>query len=81
MNPSFVSTLCAVRYETCQHSYPCHEWCHELLLPMSNLVAFYAILNEKYKKTLRDIRTLTYQIYSIEEKIFEQSNFTNDYVI
>ena len=32
-------------------------------------------------KTLRDIRTSTYQICSIEEKQFEQSNFTNDYVI
>ena len=32
-------------------------------------------------KTLRDIRTSTYQICSIEEKIFEQPNFTNDYVI
>ena len=32
-------------------------------------------------KTLRDIRTSTYQIYSIEEKIFEQPHFTNDYVI
>ena len=32
-------------------------------------------------KTLRDIRTSTYQICSIEEKQFEQPNFTNDYVI
>ena len=32
-------------------------------------------------KTLQDIRTSTYQICSIEEKIFEQPNFTNDYVI
>ena len=32
-------------------------------------------------KTLRDIRTSTYQIYSIEEKTFEQPNFTNDNVI
>ena len=32
-------------------------------------------------KTLRDIRTSTYQIYSIEEKMFEQPNFTNDCVI
>ena len=31
-------------------------------------------------KTLRDIRTLTYQICSIEGKQFEQPNFTNDYV-
>ena len=32
-------------------------------------------------KTVRDIRTSTYQICSIEEKQFEQPNFTNDYVI
>ena len=32
-------------------------------------------------KTLRDICTSTYQICSIEEKQFEQPNFTNDYVI
>ena len=32
-------------------------------------------------KTLRDICTSTYQICSMEEKIFEQLNFTNDYVI
>ena len=32
-------------------------------------------------KTPRDISTLTYQICSIEEKIFEQPNFTNDCVI
>ena len=32
-------------------------------------------------KTLRDIRTSTYQIYSIEEKIFKQPHFTNDYDI
>ena len=32
-------------------------------------------------KTLRDIRTSTYQICSIEEKNFEQPNFTNDYVV
>ena len=32
-------------------------------------------------KTVRDIRTSTYQICSIEEKKFEQPNFTNDYVI
>ena len=32
-------------------------------------------------KTLRDIRTSTYQNCSIEEKQFEQPNFTNDYVI
>ena len=31
-------------------------------------------------KTLRDIRTSTYQICSIEGKQFEQPNFTNDYV-
>ena len=32
-------------------------------------------------KPLRDIRTSTYQICSIEAKRFEQQNFTNDYVI
>ena len=33
-------------------------------------------------KTLRDIRTSTYQICSSEEKKqFEQPNFTNDYVM
>ena len=33
-------------------------------------------------ETVRDIRTSTYQICSIEEKTkFEQPNFTNDYVI
>ena len=32
-------------------------------------------------KTLRDIRTSTYQICSIEEKQFEQPNFTNYYVL
>ena len=32
-------------------------------------------------KTVRDIRTSTYQICSIEEKQFEQPIFTNDYVI
>ena len=32
-------------------------------------------------ETVRDIRTSTYQIYSSEEKQFEQPNFTNDYVI
>ena len=31
--------------------------------------------------TVRDIRTSTYQICSIEEKQLEQPNFTNDYVI
>ena len=30
MNPLFVSMLCAIRYETCQHFYHCHVWCHEL---------------------------------------------------
>ena len=30
---------------------------------------------------LRDIRTSTYQICSIEEKTIRQPNFTNDYVI
>ena len=32
-------------------------------------------------KTLRDIRTSIHQICSIEEKIFENQNFTNGYVI
>ena len=32
-------------------------------------------------KTVRDIRTSTYQICSIEKKQFEQPIFTNDYVI
>ena len=32
-------------------------------------------------ETVRDIRTSTFQICSIEEKQFEQPTFTNDYVI
>ena len=32
-------------------------------------------------KTVRDIRTSTYQICSIEEKTIRTTNFTNDYVI
>ena len=37
--------------------------------------------SEEPSKTLRDIHTSTYQICSIEEKQFEQPNFTNGYVI
>ena len=37
--------------------------------------------SEGPSETLRDIRTSTYQICSIEEKQFEQPNFTNGYVI
>ena len=37
--------------------------------------------SEGPSKTLRDIRTSTYQICSIDVKQFEQPNFTNGYVI
>ena len=30
IEPSFVSTLCAIRYNTCQNFYHLHVLCHEL---------------------------------------------------
>ena len=32
MNPWFVSTLCAIRYETYQTFIIGHVWCHELFI-------------------------------------------------
>ena len=37
MDPSFVSTLWATRYETCQYFYYYHVWCHELFVSYATL--------------------------------------------
>ena len=35
--PSFVSTLCVIRYEPCQHVHHCLVFCHELFVVHAKL--------------------------------------------
>ena len=61
-----MSTLCAIRFGTCQHFYHCHIWCHELLLLRPDLIAFYAKLNEISKIEFHFALEVSFSIYYVQ---------------